>query len=117
MAAFEHIIDSINTTSNTDKVICLNQMIERWRRLFEEPPSKELVFTVNEQNILCLDGVMICDMTDVDAASACCDFEAFFFESMTKGYYRILITWDFDNNVHIREIALVLHDDSDEDQL
>ena len=115
MTAFENTYNSITTFSSAEKLACLNQVVENWRGLFEEPPHTDLRFSVNEKNILCFGDVEICDIADVNATSSCCDFEAFYFESVNKGYYRILITWDFDDNIYVRETSLVLYDGSDDE--
>ena len=115
MTAFENTDNSISTASNAEKLACLNQVVESWIGLFEEPPHTDLRFSINEKDILFFGDIEICNMTDVNVTGACCDFEALYIESMTKGYYRILITWDFDDNIYVREAALVLYDGSDED--
>lgn len=115
MTAFENTINQTASVSNTEKLACLNQMVARWRGLFEEPPAKDLWFSIDDQNALCLGDVQICLMEDVNAESACCDFEAFYFDSMHDGYYRILLTWDFEDNIYVREVALVYYDGSEDD--
>lgn len=115
MKAFENAKNPIATTSNTEKLAYLNHVVESWRGLFEEPPQTDLQFSIKENNILYFGNIEICNAADVNAMDACCDFEALYVESMTKGYYRILITWDFDNNIYVREVALVLYDGSDEE--
>jgi hypothetical protein len=109
MTAIEET-SNLNCISNDEKLAHLNQMVENWRSLFDESPNQELKFWVNAQNILCLNDTLICNIADIDAYEACCDYEALFFESTKNGYYRILITWDFANNVYVREVALVLYD-------
>ena len=115
MAVFENISNPITSVLNAEKLSLLNQMIAIWRGLFEEPPAKELWFSVNDQNYLCLEDVQICHMEDIDANGACCDFEAFYFDSIYGGYYPILITWDFDENIYVREVAHILYDGPEND--
>lgn len=117
MTNFEKTNNLNGCTSNNEKLACLNQMIENWRGFFDEAPNQNLEFRVNEQNVLFLNDTEICSISDVDAQSACCDFEAFFFESMKNGYYRILLTWDFANNISVREVSLVLFDGTDDNQM
>lgn len=117
MAAIERNSNLNGCDSNNKKLANLNQMIENWRSFFDETPNQDLKFRVNEKNMLCLNDTEICDISDVDGQSACCDLESFFFDSTTGGYYRILLTWDFANNLYIREVALVLYDGSEHDRM
>ena len=105
----ENILKETNTVSKEEKLDLLNQMVEFWRRGFDKPPRKSLRFTVDASDVLCLDGIEICDIADADADSAYSDINVFFFRSLRRGYYCITIDWNFKGKLSVQEIALVLH--------
>ena len=99
----------VKNISKDKKLELLNQMVVAWRNDFDNPPKKDLWFTVDADDMLCLDGIVICDIDDVNAGSAYSDVNVFFFRSLRRGYYCITIDWNFKGKLSIEEVALVLH--------
>lgn len=95
-------------TTNEETLQALNDMVEDWRTLFDTPPPKPLTFSVNKQDMLCMNGIVICHMKDVNIQDLAFEPETLFIGSNSRGHYRVTIIWDYHNRMDIGEVSLVL---------
>jgi len=92
-----------------ETLMILNRMIEDWRKDFDIPPPNMFRFSVDKQDMLCLNDIAVCHIQDVNAADISSDPSGFFIGSNDRGYYKISIIWDYHNQIYIGEISLVLY--------
>lgn len=92
-----------------DVIRALNQMVADWQNYFDVPPPKTFTFRVNEQDMLCLDDIVICPVEDVNTHDLSIGCDSFFIASRNRGYYRISIIWTYTDQLYIDEVSLVLY--------
>lgn len=102
---------SIRLAETTEKNVleALKQMVEDWKNYFEVPPPKDFAFTKNSQGMLCIDGIAICQIADVNIQDLSCGCDAFFIGSKSRGYYRISIIWTYTDLIYVDEVSLVVY--------
>jgi hypothetical protein len=95
-------------TTNEETMQALNDMVEDWRTLFDIPPPMPLTFSINKQDMLCMNGIMICHIDDVNIQDLTFEPETLYIGSNSRGHYRIMLIWDYRNQMDVREVSLVL---------
>lgn len=95
-------------TTNEETLQALNTVVEDWKSFFDIPPPEAITFSINKQDMLCINDIVICQAHDVNIQELHCGPDTLFIGSNNRGHYRISIIWDYHNRIYIGEVSLVL---------
>lgn len=110
MTAFVNEQKNPRITGTEKKLAAFSTLLDSWKQQYDNPPSAQFSFSLNEKNKLTLGDAVICDIENVRAGGASYDYEHLYLDAFTPGwFYRVKIVWGFDETVYVDEVALVMY--------
>lgn len=80
-------------------------VVNEWRAQFDNPPTLDLDFYVDDLGMLYLNGIVLCPVRDIPSSDCLtCEWDMFFLETETGDMFNIIISWPYEGEAYLQRI-------------